>query len=86
MGPGGFTRSVSFTMAWRYLRFLMSDSCTHLSLPTWRSNSSWAAFKTLGLFRSKESAHVRVIAVLSLPVRLRTCHKKEIKRLIKLHF
>lgn len=54
----------------------MSDSSTHLPLPTLLSISSCAAFKVAGLLSSSDTAHVRVMDVLSDPVNVRTFNKK----------
>lgn len=53
----------------------MSDSSTHLPFPTLLSISSCAAFKVLGLLSSSDTAHVRVMDVLSDPVSVRTYNK-----------
>lgn len=73
IGIDGYKRRVSLTMAWRYLRFGRSDSCTHLSLPTLMSSSCWADFRALGWLSSKESAHVTAIDVPSVPPMMRIC-------------
>nr|GMD28027.1 hypothetical protein KK1_024650 [Ipomoea batatas] len=62
-GAGGYRRSVSLTMAWRYGKLSTSESSTHPPLPTWASISSWARFIASPLFSNRESVQVKWAAV-----------------------
>ena len=66
-GAGGWSRKVSFTMAWRYLSCPMSDSSTCSLEPITWSSSSRALDMHDGFSSSSAIAHSTVAELVSVP-------------------